>query len=226
MTENYYFAEGRPFCGRELERLKAFLKERGLDYDERITHTVCIMDEDTGEIAATGSLSGIVLKCVAVSESHHGQGLLNELMTKLYEIMFSKGTVHFVGFTKPKNLPIFSHMGLYPIVSTDHIVYLENRRDEFSKYLKRLSEKADRIADEKGMEKNSELMEKLREELLCEEIQKCADAGSPETDVFKGYLIPAEDIPDYFISDKENSMQYRQELFLKLKLTIAEALSK
>ncbi len=223
MTENYYFAEGQPFSGRELDRLKAFLMGRGLDYDERITHTVCIMDEDTGEIAATGSLSGIILKCVAVSEKHHGQGLLNELMSKLYEIMVSKGTSHFVGFTKPKNLPIFNHMGLYPIVSTEHIVYLENRKDEFSKYLNRLREKADRMIDEKALERNHEVMEKISDELLNGELQKCANAGSPDTDIFPGYLIPAQDIPDYFINDKKNSLNYRQELFDSLKRTIAEA---
>ncbi len=223
MTDNLYFAEGQPFSGRELDRLKAFLKQRGLDYDEKITHTVCIMDEDTGEIAATGSLSGIILKCVAVSERHHGQGLLNELMTKLYEIMFSKGTAHFVGFTKPKNLPVFSHMGLYPIVSTEHIIYLENRKDEFTKFLTKLREKADRMTEERASVRNDEVMREICEEIVEEEIRSCADAGSPDTDVFPGYLIPPQDMPDYFIPDKENSMSYRQELFDKLKETIAEA---
>lgn len=223
MTDNLYFAEGQPFSGRELDRLKAFLKQRGLDYDEKITHTVCIMDEDTGEIAATGSLSGIILKCVAVSERHHGQGLLNELMTKLYEIMFSKGTAHFVGFTKPKNLPVFSHMGLYPIVSTEHIIYLENRKDEFTKYLTKLREKADRMTEERASERNDEVMREICKEIVEEEIRSCADAGSPDIDVFPGYLIPPQDMPDYFMPDKENSLHYRQELFDKLKETIAEA---
>lgn len=211
MTDNFYFAEGRPFSGRELERLKFFLKGRGLDYDEKITHTVCIMDEDTGEIAATGSLSGIILKCVAVSEHYHGQGLLSELMSKLYEIMYTKGTTHFVGFTKPKNLPIFSHMGLYPIVSTEHIVYLENRKDEFRKYLNKLSEKVGDTGASGG------------EKILEEELEKCRNAGAPETDIFPGYLIPFSDIPDYFISDKENSLRYRQEIFDEVKKQIRNA---
>lgn len=224
MTENFYFAEGRPFYGRELERLKVFLKGRGLDYDDRITHTVCIMDEDTGEIAATGSLSGIILKCVAVSERHHGQGLLSELMSKLYEIMYDKGTVHFVGFTKPKNLSIFSHMGLYPIVSTEHIVYLENRKDEFQRYLKKIRNKADRMIEERARERKVEVMEELSDEILKEELRECADAGSPDTDVFPGYLIPVSDMPTYFIPDKENSYRYREELFELLKKTIQEAI--
>lgn len=211
MTDNFYFAEGCPFSGRELDRLKAFLKGRGLDYDQKITHTVCIMDEDTGEIAATGSLSGIILKCVAVSEHYHGQGLLSELMSKLYEIMYSKGTTHFVGFTKPKNLPVFSHMGLYPIVSTEHIVYLENRKDEFRKYLNKLGEKVREAGDARV------------EEILEEELDKCRNAGSPENDIFPGYLIPFSDIPDYFITDKENSLRYRQEIFDEVKKQIWKA---
>ena len=210
MTDNFYFAEGCPFSGRELERLKAFLKGSGLQYDDKITNTVCIMDEDTGEIAATGSLSGIILKCVAVSQHYHGKGLLSELMSKLYEIMYNKGTTHFVGFTKPKNLPVFSHMGLYPIVSTEHIVYLENRKDEFQRYLKKLGEKAGAA----GM---------AGEKIFEQELEKCRNAGAPETDIFPGYLIPVSDIPDYFIPDKENSFRYRQELFDKLKKQIVNA---
>ena len=214
MTDNYYFAEGYPFMGRELERLKAFLKDRGLDYDENITYTACIMDENTGEIAATGSMSGIILKCVAVSQNHHGQGLLNDLMSKLYETMYNKGSVHFIGFTKPENLGVFGHMGLYPIVSTDHIVYLENRKDEFKKYLDKLREKT-------GKEKCGS----LKDDLLEQELIKCLDAGAPDRIAFPGYLIPPEQMPTYFIKDKEKSMEYRKELFLKVQEEIKKAIA-
>ncbi|SFG53400.1 hypothetical protein [Oribacterium sp. WCC10] len=225
MTDNYYIAEGRPFSGRECDRLKAFLKERGLDYDDKITYTACIMDENTGEIAATGSISGIILKCVAVSEHYHGQGLLSDLMSKLYEEMYNKGTVHFVGFTKPKNLDIFKHMGLYPIVETEHIVYLENKKDEFSKYLKRLREKSDKLISEfEDASENENVRCSALENVFMEELSKAAFAGDPETLTFPGYLIPAQQIPTYFIQDKENALAYREELVDKLKAMVRDAL--
>lgn len=219
MTDNFYFAEGRPFMGRELDRLKSFLKERGLDYDDKITYTACIMDEKTGEIAATGSMSGIILKCVAVSQNYHGQGLLNDLMSKLYETMYNKGSVHFIGFTKPENLGVFGHMGLYPVVSTEHIVYLENRKDEFKKYLTKIKDEATEL-------KNSESYKSdiLIENILNRELLKCADAGDPERVTFPGYLISSGQMPDYFIRDKEKSIEYREELYLKVQEEIKKAI--
>lgn len=219
MTDNFYFAEGRPFMGRELDRLKSFLKERGLDYDDKITYTACIMDEKTGEIAATGSMSGIILKCVAVSQNYHGQGLLNDLMSKLYETMYNKGSVHFIGFTKPENLGVFGHMGLYPVVSTEHIVYLENRKDEFKKYLTKIKDEATELRNSESYKSDI-----LIENILNRELLKCADAGDPERVTFPGYLIPSGQMPDYFIRDKEKSIEYREELYLKVQEEIKKAI--
>ncbi len=232
MTDNFYFAEGRPFAGRELERLKAFLKERGLDYDDKITYTACIIDENTGDIAATGSMSGIILKCVAVSQNYHGQGLLNDLMSKLYETMYSNGRVHFVGFTKPDNLGVFSHMGLYPVVSTEHIVFLENRKDEFKKYLSRLKEKSVKYGDISacigagtGADwSDYNVEDKAGARLYMEELDKCKEAGSSDQVSFPGYLIPPEQMPTYFIKDKNKALQYRQEVFDRVKYEIQMAI--
>ncbi|MBR3395268.1 MAG: hypothetical protein IKG76_05725 [Firmicutes bacterium] len=60
---------GRPFTGRKLEDLKAFLRRLDLDYDENVQFTVECLDDD-GEIAATGSLDGKIFKCIGVSEEH------------------------------------------------------------------------------------------------------------------------------------------------------------
>jgi len=231
MTDNFYFAEGRPFAGRELDRLKAFLKDRGLDYDDKITYTACIIDENTGDIAATGSMSGIILKCVAVSQNYHGQGLLNDLMSRLYETMYNKGSVHFVGFTKPDNLGVFSHMGLYPVVSTEHIVFLENRKDEFKKYLSKLRERSVKGGDMSvgndtgaGVDLSDDAGDKAGTRLYIEEMDKCKEAGSPDQVSFPGYLIPPEQMPTYFIKDKDKALQYRQEVFDRVKYEIQRAI--
>ena len=234
MTENLYSTEGHPFAGFEKERLISFLKGRGLDYDPAITDTVAIVDENTNEVVATGSMSGIILKCVAVSESYHGQGLLSEIMSWQYETLGARGITHFIGFTKPQNVGVFSHMGLHEVVRTEHIIFLENREGAFRKWLRSLQQDRDERLQKVWAEQESQLPEtdrektacqkKIAEEILQEVWEASADLGKPETTRLGGYLIRAEQIPTYFIKDKEHAEEYCRELERCLKDTVRDAL--
>lgn len=134
---DYEVRTGNPFTGHSLEQLRSFLKKEELDYDERITFTVELVD-DEGEIIATGSCEGNVLKCIAVSPEHQGQNLLAPVMSNLFQHLADEGIFHYFGFTKPKNKTVFTHMGLYPVAETDHVLLLENKRDGFKKYVESL----------------------------------------------------------------------------------------
>ncbi len=134
---DYEVRTGSPFTGHSLEQLRSFLKKEDLDYDERITYTVELVDED-GEIIACGSCEGNVLKCIAVSPDHQGQNLLAPVMSNLFQHLADEGIFHYFGFTKPKNKTVFTHMGLYPVAETDHVLLLENKRDGFKKYMESL----------------------------------------------------------------------------------------
>ena len=71
--------EGRPLKGYDLERLKEFLKSMDLDYDMGIEYSICLEDEDYRIIAA-GSVEENVLKCIAISPDHQGEGLSGAIL--------------------------------------------------------------------------------------------------------------------------------------------------
>ena len=137
---------GRPFTGRKLEDLKAFLRRLDLDYDENVQFTVECLDDD-GEIAATGSLDGKIFKCIGVSEEHQGEGLTATVITELRREAFSRGEDHLFLFTKPKNRMQFTDMAFFPIVSTKDVLLMESKKDAARKYARSLAEEAPPKAD-------------------------------------------------------------------------------
>ena len=98
--------EGRPLKGYELERLKEFLKSMDLDYDTGIEYSICLEDEDYRIIAA-GSVEENVLKCIAISPDHQGEGLSGTIISHLTQYEFEKGRSHLLMYTKPKNQAMF-----------------------------------------------------------------------------------------------------------------------
>lgn len=150
-----YEEYGTPFTGRKLGRLKDFLLKEGLSYDETVEYTLLLSD-DEGNIAATGSVSGNVFKCIAVSDDFQGEGLSATVVTGLMKYALEKGREHIFLFTKPKNLAMFSDLGFYKIIQTEDVLFMENKRDGIKDFANKLLESSkDRyaaFADEKGRE--------------------------------------------------------------------------
>ncbi len=125
---------GSPFKGYELTRLQDFLRKMDLDYDAGIQYSVCILDDDM-EIIATASLEENVLKCIAVSDDHQGEGLTATLISHLTEYAFDQNRTHLFLYTKPKNLQMFEGLNFYPILQTDSVLFMENKKTGFGDYL-------------------------------------------------------------------------------------------
>lgn len=140
--------EGKPLKGKELESLKQFLKRMELEYDEEIEYSACILNEEY-DIIGTGSVDGNVIKCVAIDPEYQGQGLSASIISQLVQYEFEKGRSHIFIYTKPKNLRMFADMGFYTIVETKEILFMENRREGFAKFLKELQRESPRKALEK-----------------------------------------------------------------------------
>lgn len=132
-----YGEEGTPFSGRKLEKLKAFLAKEGLTYDDTIEYTFVLADEE-GEIAACGSASGSVLKCIAVSGDYQGEGLSATVVTALSNYMLRKGVEHVFLFTKPKNRQMFADLGFYKILETADVLFMENRKGGIENFVREL----------------------------------------------------------------------------------------
>jgi [citrate (pro-3S)-lyase] ligase len=118
---------GFPFRGKALEELRGFLARNGLKYDERIGCSICLVEND--EIAATGSLDGRVIKCVAVSPGFQSEGLAARIVSGLVGEAARNGVFHLFLFTKPENEALFGGLGFYTVAKTAEALLMENRKD-------------------------------------------------------------------------------------------------
>ena len=119
--------------GRKLTVWKSFLANAALEADLSVESTVLIWDE--GELIATGSRQGNLLKCIAVDESRQGEGLTATLLTQLRQDAFRAGHKHLFLYTKPRNLLQFSSLFFYPVAQTDQVLLMENQPDGIRNFL-------------------------------------------------------------------------------------------
>lgn len=128
-----YMATGAPFTGAMLAHLKTFLLSCGLEYDESIAFSAALMEED--EILATGSLDANTIKCVSVSPRHQGEDLTAKILTELTQQAARQGHTHLMLYTKPRNQYLFQPLGFHPVMRTQDVLLMENRRNGLSKFL-------------------------------------------------------------------------------------------
>jgi [citrate (pro-3S)-lyase] ligase len=123
---------------KEIQKLKNFLIERDLNLDDDLEYAVVIEEND--QIIATGSMSGLVLKCIAVSKDHEGEGLIGKIVTYLLLKAHHEGVDHLFLFTKPDNKKIFSELGFNEISRVENsAILMENNKHGLSGYLANLS---------------------------------------------------------------------------------------
>lgn len=94
----------------ERARVASFLKDGfDLGFDEDTEATLVL--EKGGELLATASFAGSVIKQVAIDESLRGQGWASPLLEKLIQEMVARRRLHLFVFTKPGMTDIFTSMG-------------------------------------------------------------------------------------------------------------------
>ena len=113
--------------GRKLTLWTEFLGRAGLDPDPGVTRTALIWEN--GEIVATGSRQGNLLKCIAVDEDRQGEGLTATLISALRQDAFREGHRHLFLYTKPRNAYQFTSLFFYPIAQTSQVLLMESRKD-------------------------------------------------------------------------------------------------
>ena len=127
---------------RTLAQVDRLLVEEGITRDANLDY-ICAMEDEDGEVIATGSCFGATLRCFAVSGSHQGEGLLNQVVSHLMEYQLSRGNSHLFLYTKIKSAKFFASLGFYEIARVDGtLVFMENRRTGFADYLVRLQKTA------------------------------------------------------------------------------------
>ncbi|MDO5047998.1 MAG: [citrate (pro-3S)-lyase] ligase [Anaerococcus sp.] len=115
------------------EKLKEFLKNHNLAYEENIESTYVLREE--GKIVASGSRSKNIIKSLAINDSYQGSKVINELISLLINEIHAGGFDNIFIYTKPSNEETFTHLGFKKIEEVpDKLVFME-RSDNFSDYL-------------------------------------------------------------------------------------------
>lgn len=120
------------------EQIHSLLESEGIHKDKHLDYT-CAMFDESMHVIATGSCFSNTLRCLAVSSTHQGEGLMNQIITHLISVQFTRGNTHLFLYTKAESAPFFSGLGFYEIANIKNkIVFMENIRNGFSSYLKNL----------------------------------------------------------------------------------------
>ena len=122
--------------GPKQNKWAAFLAQAELEADLSVERTVLIWDE--GQLIATGSRQGNLLKCIAVDPLRQGEGLTATVLTQLRQDAFSAGHKHLFLYTKPKNKLQFQSLFFYPIAQTDQVLLMEDRPKGIGEFLETL----------------------------------------------------------------------------------------
>lgn len=122
--------------GKKLALWQDFLAKAGLEADTHSDTTALVWDGEA--LIAAGSRLGNLLKCIAVDEARQGEGLTATVLTALRQDAFRAGERHLFLYTKPKNRFQFSSLFFYPIVQTDQVLLMEDRRNGIKDFLNTL----------------------------------------------------------------------------------------
>ena len=126
------------------------LSAEGIRRDNNLDYT-CVVYDDEMNIIATGSCYENTLRCMAVSRDHQGEGLMNTIVTHLMEVQYARGNIHLFLYTKCESAKFFNDLGFSEIVRIENrLVFMENRINGFSQYLKQLEKNAGHMAVSKN----------------------------------------------------------------------------
>ena len=138
-SEEYTIAEIYKNDKKGNKAVERLLNDEGIRRDKNLDYTCGVYDEDYN-IIATGSCFGNTLRCVAVSQKHQGEGLVNKIFSHLIQHQFERNNFHLFLYTKCSSSVFFDDLGFYEIVRIkDQIVFMENKKTGFKDYLTELS---------------------------------------------------------------------------------------
>ena len=125
-----------PLQGQKKRIWQEFLSRTGLEADDGLESTALVWED--GQLIATGSRQGNLLKCIAVDDAHQGEGLTGTLLTQLRQDAFRQGYSHLFLYTKPKNKYMFSSLFFYPIAETADVLLMENKENGIECFMETL----------------------------------------------------------------------------------------
>lgn len=114
----------------------ALLTRAGLAVDRQVDVTYGMFERD--ELVATASLSGEIIKCVAVAPEAQSENLLAPLMQAVFAHLADDDSHHAFVYTKPDTQAFFQSLGFKPLAHSDAAVLLERGYPDLTVYLQTL----------------------------------------------------------------------------------------
>ncbi|SHJ47415.1 [citrate (pro-3S)-lyase] ligase [Dethiosulfatibacter aminovorans DSM 17477] len=250
--EEYILSEIRPSDRRSIRKMEAMFEKEGIERDKNLDYTVGLYDEEYN-LLATGSCFGKTLRCMAVDSNYQGKGLLNLVVTHLVEHQYNRGNLDLFLYTKCDSAKFFEDLNFHEIARVqDKLVFMENRREGFSKYSDNLAMKKVKAEKVAAAVVNANpftlghqyLLEKISEEndivhiFVVSEDASLVPFSARYDLVKKGtahldnliyhntgeYLISTATFPSYFLKDEELVIESHARLDIEIFKKIAESL--
>lgn len=118
------------------------LEQEGIRRDGNLDY-ICGLYDDDWNLVATGSAFHNTIRCLAVSHTRQGEGLLNQIVSHLMDVQAQRGNFRVFLYTKPASSKFFGDLGFYEIARVEgKLVFMENRRNGFSSFCAALTPKA------------------------------------------------------------------------------------
>lgn len=126
--------------------LRDFLQRHQLELEGDVDCAFGIFSHE-GTLLGCGCAAGNILKCFAIEDTLRGQGGLGALISRLNADRMAAGHDGLFVLTRPHNKALFSNCGFYPVVQTDQVLLLENRRDGVERFLRQVPKAPAQAAD-------------------------------------------------------------------------------
>ena len=123
----------------EINKIKEFLKANDLNYEDNITKSFYI--EENELVVASVSIFNNVIKCFAVSKEYRSENYGGILISNVINYFYENKIYHYMVYTKKEYLNTFINLGFNEVVSTDTVVILESGTPSIKEYLVDLKKK-------------------------------------------------------------------------------------
>ncbi|MFK3662833.1 [citrate (pro-3S)-lyase] ligase [Scandinavium sp. NPDC088450] len=132
---------------KKIAAITQFLRDNDLSIDTTVDVFITVTLNDC--LIACGGIAGNIIKCVAISESHRGDGLALRLATELINLAYERHCTQLFIYTKSHNETLFKQCGFYTLASVPGVmVLMENsatRLQRYASYLTTLRKPGNKI---------------------------------------------------------------------------------
>jgi [citrate (pro-3S)-lyase] ligase len=117
-----------------ITHITEFLKQQHLRFESDVEYTHAIFKGN--QLIGTGSLSGSVLKCLAVDPLFQGEGIAARIVSRLIQEAYARSRDHLFIYSYSSHMAMFRELGFHEIITIPQgVSLLENKPHGLQQYL-------------------------------------------------------------------------------------------